>query len=144
MKTRIAYLSVLLAFVITLPLNANGKDELQKYFSETAKKVKATENTVEKRKILDESFQKMFNALNVVQNSVFVSEDDRLGIDKFKSSLKEKKDELAGTNGFERVPDNQLNSFADYVVQDSEQAAETITISIVTLLLILIVVILLF
>ena len=98
MKTRIAYLSVLLAFVITLPLNANGKDELQKYFSETAKKVKATENTVEKRKILDESFQKMFNALNVVQNSVFVSEDDRLGIDKFKSTKKKKKDEKIQKN----------------------------------------------
>jgi len=144
MKARIAFISIILAFVIVLPLNAGGKNELQKYFSETAKKVKATEKTVEKRKILDESFQKMFNALNVVQNSVFVSEDDRLGIDQFKSSIKEKQNELAGTNGFEQVPDNQLNSFADYVVQDSEQAAETITISVVTLLLILIVVILLF
>lgn len=144
MKARIVFISIILAFVIVLPLNAGGKNELQKYFSETAKKVKATEKTVEKRKILDESFQKMFNALNVVQNSVFVSEDDRLGIDQFKSSIKEKQNELAGTNGFEQVPDNQLNSFADYVVQDSEQAAETITISVVTLLLILIVVILLF
>lgn len=144
MKTRIAYLAVLLALIINLPINADGKDKLQKYFNETAKKVKATENSVEKRKILDESFQKMFNALNIVRNSVFVSEDDRLGIDKFKSNLKEKQDELAGTNGFERIPDNQLNSFADYVVQDSEQAVETITISVVTLLIILIVVILLF
>jgi hypothetical protein len=40
------------------------------------------------------------------------------------------------------VPDAQLNAFADYVVQDMEQARETVTISLVSLLLIILIAIL--
>jgi hypothetical protein len=138
MKAQIAFISVLLALVTVLPLNAGGKNELQKYFSDTSKKVKETNSPAEKRKILDESFKSMFDALNKVQGFIFVSKNDRLGIDKYKASLQEKQDELTGSNGFTRVSDDHLNSFSDYVVQDNEQAAEMITISVVTLLLIII------
>jgi hypothetical protein len=41
-----------------------------------------------------------------------------------------------------RVPDEQLNAFSDYVVQDMEQADQIITISLVTLLLIVILIVL--
>jgi len=143
MKTRIAFGFIVLMFVLTLPAYAGGKDELQKYFSNTASKVKATENASEKRKILNESFQSMSKALDKVQNSVLISKNDRIGIDHLKTSLQKKQDELAGSNGFVRVSDEQLNDFSDYVVQDMEQA-EMITISVVTLLLIILLVVILF
>jgi len=98
-------------------------------------KVKATENASEKREILNGSFQSMSKALDKVQNSGLISKDDRIGIELLKAALREKQNELAGINGYERVPDEQLNNFSNYVVQDMEQA-QMITISLVALLLI--------
>jgi hypothetical protein len=142
MKARIAFGSIVMMFVLALPANAGGKGDLQKYFSDAANKVKATDNPSEKRAILNESFQTMSKALDMVQSLPSISKDDRIGIDRFKAALQEKQDELAGRNGYVRVSDAQLNAFSDYVVQDVEQA-EMITISLVTLLLIIILVVLL-
>jgi len=142
MKTRIVLGSILMLFVLSLTTNANGKDILQKYFNDTAIKVKETENASEKRKILNESFQNMFDALDKVQSFSMISKEDRFGIDHLKATLQEKQDELTGSNGFDRVSDNQLNSFSDYVVQEIEQA-EVITISIIGLALIILLIVLL-
>jgi hypothetical protein len=143
MTARIAFGSIVMMFLLTLPANAGGKGELQKYFSNAASKVKATESASEKRTILNESFQTMSKALDVVQSSTSISKDDGIGIDLIKATLQEKQDELAGSNGYVRVPDEQLNAFSDYVVQDMEQADQIITISLVTLLLIIILIVLL-
>jgi hypothetical protein len=143
MTARIAFGSIVMIFILALPANAGDKGQLQKYFSDAAHKVKATENASEKRKILNESFQSMSKALDMVQRSALISKDDRVGIDRFKATVQEKQDELAGSNGYVRVSDEQLNAFSDYVVQDMEQADVIITISVVTLLLILILVVLL-
>lgn len=140
MKTQIAFISILLMFVLAPHANAGGNGELQKYFSTAAQKVKAAEDASEKRKILNESFQSMFNALDKVQSSGMISNDESDGIDQFKVALQEKQDELAGSNGYERVADTQLNAFANYVVQDMEQAS--ITISLVALVLIIILLVL--
>ena len=129
-------------FVLALPARAGGKEELQNYFSNTADKVKAAVDPSEKRAILDESFQTMSKALEIAQSSPLIANDDLIGIDRFRAALQEKQDELAGSNGFVRVSDDQFDAFSDYVVQDSEQAAEVITISLVTLLLIIILVVL--
>ena len=142
MKTRIFFGSLVLMLVLVLPLHANGKADLQKYFIDAASKVKATDNPSEKRAILNESFQRMSKALDIVQSLPTISNVDRDGIAHFKAALQEKQDELAGCNGFVRVSDAQLNAFSNYVVQEMEQA-EMITISVVTLLLIIILVILL-
>jgi hypothetical protein len=123
--------------------NAAGNDRIQKYFNDTACKVKATAEVSQKREILNKSLQTMSKALDEVQSSRLISKDDLAGINHFKAALQEKQDELTGSNGYERVSDAQLNAFSDYVVQDMEQAANTITISVVTLLLIIIIVILL-
>jgi len=143
MKTRIAIGTLALMVVLALSANAGGKGELQKYFNTAAAKVKAAENPSEKRTILNESFQRMSNALEIVQQSPIISTSDRVGIDRFKASLREKQDELAGINGFVRVSDQQLNSFSDYVVQDLEQADQIISLSLVSLLLIIILIVLL-
>lgn len=143
MFTRILFGFLVLLFVSALPGNAAGTDGIKKYFSDTASKVKATEDPLQKRQILDKSFRAMSKALDKVSGSPGVSQADRKGIERFHSDLKLKQDELAGVNGFPRVPDAQLNAFSDYVVQDMEQAQQTVTISVVTLLLIIIIVLLL-
>lgn len=122
--------------------NAGGKEDLQKYFNDAATRVKATSDPSEKREILSTSFDKMSKALDVVRNSSVVSDEEKKGIELFRTSIMEKQNELAGLNGFDRVPDAKLNAFADYVVQDTEQAAEYVTISVVTLLLIIILIVL--
>ncbi|MEO8166662.1 MAG: hypothetical protein ABI623_00355 [bacterium] len=121
---------------------AGGKEDLQKYFNDAATRVKATSDPSEKREILSTSFEKMSKALDVARNSSMVSEEEKAGIDLFRTSIVEKQHELIGQNGFDRVPDAKLDAFADYAVQDTEQAAEYVTISVVTLLLIIILIIL--
>lgn len=135
--------SIVMMCILAIPAYASSKGELQKYFSDTATKVKATENPSGKRTILDESFQDMSKALDMVRGSSSISSDEAAGIDRIKASLQEKQDELAGNNGYRRVPDEQLNAFSEYVVQDMEQADAIITISLVTLLLIAILIVLL-
>ncbi|MFZ2322858.1 MAG: hypothetical protein WAV89_04075 [Ignavibacteriaceae bacterium] len=142
MKSIIAFVSVIIMFVLVIPVNAGGKGELQKHFSNVANKVKATENVVEKRAILENSFKDMSEALNKVQNSFLISKEDKVGIDGLKSILKENQDELAGINGYERVPDSQLNNFSNYIVQSMAQADQMITISLVAALLIVILLVL--
>ncbi len=142
MKTQIAILSVFLIFVLAIPSNMFGQGQLQKYFSNTANKVKATENPVEKRQILKNSFQDMSKALDKIQNSGLISDNDRKELLQLSIALQDKQDELAGTNGYERVSDSQLNNFSNYVVQSMEQADQTITISLVAALLIVIILIL--
>ncbi len=142
MKTRKTFGFIVMMFVLALSANAEGKDGLQKYFNDAATKVKATNSASEKRAILNESFQTMMNALNIVHSSPLISKDDRAGLDHFKAALQEKQDELAGTNGYVRVADGQLNDFSNYVVQDMEQADQVITISVVTLLLIILLIVL--
>jgi len=146
MLTRTALRLTVMAFVMMFALvhvgNALGQDNLQKYFNDTACKVKATADPSQKRAILNDGLQNMSKALNRVESLRLVSKDDRAGIDRLKVTLQERQNELAGNNGYDRVPDGRLNAFSDFVVQDMEQADRTITISVVTLLLIIIIVIL--
>jgi len=138
MKAQIAFVSIFMMFVLAIPVNADAKDELKQYFNSIASKVKATENADEKRKILNESFQSLSNALDKVLSSGLLSADDLVGIESFKATLQEKQNELEGSNGYERVPDTQLNAFADYVVQDMEQASALWTILVVVLIVLLV------
>ncbi len=142
MTTRLAFGLVVMMSVLVLPAHAGGKTELQQYFSNAADKVKATEDPVAKRAILNESLQSMAKALDIVETSTPISDAEAAGLQRFRNSLQEKQDELAGRNGFAAVPDAQLNAFSQYVVQDMEQADQMVTISIVTLLLIVIILIL--
>ena len=84
----------------------------------------------------------MTRAIDTARSAPLTSEQDAANLDRVKATLQEKSDELAGINGFDRVPDDQLNAFSTYVVQDMEQADKTITISLVVALLIVIIIIL--
>jgi hypothetical protein len=143
MTARIAFGSIVIMSLLALPAFAGGKGDLQKYFSDAATKAQATANPAEKRQILNESFQTIFTALDMAKNLPFISKDDVAGINRFKAMLQEKRDELAGNNGYVRVADQQLNAFSNYIVQDMEQADEVITISLVTLVIIILIIVLL-
>ena len=143
MNARTGFGCIVMMLVLAIPAQAGGKGQLQKYFSDAANKVKATENVVEKRAILNETFESMSGVLDRVQAMPSISQADHDGIDRLRATVQEKQDELAGVNGFERVADGQLNAFAQYVVQDMEQAEPVLTISLVSLLLIIILIVLL-
>ena len=77
-------------------------------------------------------------SLDEVKHTPFLSDNDVESMDSFKKQVELKYNELNGFNGFQKVNDNNLNNFADYSVQDLEQSAEYVTISILTLVLIII------
>ena len=143
MKTRNAFVSLVMLLFFVLPAHAVGKGELQQYFKETAQKVKATDVVAEKRAILTGSLNTMSRVLAILQQTPSVSPTDAVGIERLKANLRDKQNELSGEHGFVPVPDVRLNAFADYIVQDLEQADQVITISLVTLLVGIIILILL-
>jgi hypothetical protein len=142
MQARTVLGVIVMMLVLVQAGTAGGKGDIQKYFSDTAVKVKATDNPTQKRDILDKSLQNMSRALDKVESLGLVSKEDRAGLNRFKTALQAKQNELKGIDGYERVAHVQLNAYADYVVQDMEQAAETVTISLVAALLIIIILIL--
>lgn len=129
-------------FALTQAVSAGGAGDIGSHFNNTALEVKATDNPAQKRDILRNSLETMTKALDRIENFNLVSVEDRAGAKLLRATLQEKQDELGGMNGFERVADTQLNSFADYVVQDMQQADQYVTISLVAVLLIVILLVL--
>lgn len=142
MFTRIALSLIVVMVALGYAGTALAQDKVHNYFNDTAIKVKATESPAQKREILSKNLDDMIKALDVAKGAALTSEQDDLKLDHVKMTLQEKRDELAGLNGFDRVPDDQLNAFSTYIVQDMEQADKTITISVVVALLIIIIIIL--
>jgi hypothetical protein len=139
---------------ITLPLivvigalgwagTAMGQDRVHNYLNDTALQVQATTSPAQKREILSKNLGEMTRMIDTVMGAPLTTDQDRTNLDRLKATLQDKSDELAGINGFDRVPDDQLNAFSTYVVQDMEQADRTINISLVAALLIIIIIILL-
>jgi cell division protein FtsX len=134
---------IVTTFLLVHVGHAQAQEGLQTYFSEVASQVKAMDDPAEKRELTAKSLRTMAEAVDRVQRSRMISKEDRARLEQLKVTVQDKQDELAGLNGFQRVPDGQLNAFVDYVVQDMEQAERTITISLVAALLIIIILILL-
>ena len=121
---------------------APAQDRIHAFLNDTALQVQASESPTQKREILNRRLGAMIQAIDTVQRSALVSKQDEVGLTRLEANLREKTAELAGTDGFDPVPDDQLNAFATYAVQDTEQADQTLHISLVTLLLIIIIIIL--
>lgn len=121
--------------------SAYAQDELHGYFVDVAVEAKAAETPEAKRDILNRGLTRMNQALTQVQKSPAINAEDVDGIRQLQSGVQDKIDELNGVGGFERIADSQLDAFADYMVQDIEQA-QRVTISLVALLLIIIIVVL--
>jgi len=121
---------------------AMSQDKVHNYLNDTSLKVKAATSPERKREILSNSLAEMTRAIDTVKGAPLATDQDRANLDRLQVTLQEKSDELIGANGFDRVPDDQLNAFSTYVVQDMEQADKTITVSLVVALLIIIIIIL--
>ena len=142
MLKRTALRVIIMMCVLVSAGIAVAQDNVQNYFSDAAREVKGAADPAQKRDILNAKLEAMSTALDRVGSSPLVSQADRAGMARLAAALQEKRDELAGANGYVRVPDGELNAFSDYVVQDMEQADRTITIGVVTALLIVIIIIL--
>ena len=133
----------LLSVVGTAHADVNPRKKLKQHVRSMVQEVKAAPTAEQKRALLDEKLRGMIDALNHAESIADLSPSDQDGIDALRTRLQEKIDELHGQNGYEAVPASQLNSFADYVQQDFEQADRTLTISLTTALLVLILLVLL-
>lgn len=134
--------ALLVLGLLAFPAQAQQTNQIKKYLGETVASVRATPDPVQKREILDHSLGALSKAVDRIETAGLVPTDEQAGMRAFASTLQDKRDELAGVNGFTRVPDSQLDSYSTYVMQDVEQAAETVTISLVAALLIIIILIL--
>jgi DNA phosphorothioation-dependent restriction protein DptG len=135
----------LLSFLFIQLVKADDvKAEFQKMWNDVVMAVKEAETPIEKREILNNFFDDMMEALTTAENSQLLNDEDLKGIDYLQKKITEQKNELNGLNGFEKVGDGQLNDFADYTLQEIEQADTVLTISLTTLLLIIILAILIF
>jgi hypothetical protein len=121
---------------------AMSQDKIHNYLNDTSLKVKAATSPEQKREILATNLGQLARAINTVKGAPLTTDQDRVNLSRLQATLQEKSDELIGANGFDRVPDNQLNAFSTYVVQDMEQADRTITVSLVVVLLVVIILIL--
>ena len=138
-------LTVILSFFLFQTSKADDlKKELQKYINEIITEVKEAETPDEKREILNDLFEDLQSSFSAGKNSPYVPEEDHNGIDILETKMRDRQNELNGLDGFEKVPDNKLNEFATFTLQDIEQADTVITISLTTLLLIIILAILIF
>ena len=138
-------LTVILSFFLLQTSKADDlKKELQKYINEIITEVKEAETPDEKREILNDLFEDLQSSFSAAKNSPYVPEEDHKGIDILETKMRDRHNELNGLDGFEKVPDNKLNEFATFTLQDIEQADTVITISLTTLLLIIILAILIF
>lgn len=145
MKKLIISFLFLLFTATVVPLQAqssNAHDKLKSEINNMVESVEEAETAVEKREILNTSFDKLITTFNRVQSMDRVPEADKEALADFKNSIQEKKNELNGTNGYEKVPDSELNDFAQFVQQDFEQADRFITISVTTALLIVLILLL--
>lgn len=136
-------------FMVVLAITAFGRagaarsqDVIHNHLNEIAVKAKATDDPAQKRAILSEGIDRLAGAVHTAKGSPILSPEDAADLSRMEATLRDKSDELGGRNGFDRVPDDQLNAFSNYVVQDMQQARSTVTIGIVTLLLIIIIIIL--
>ena len=142
-KLKIVLFSLLTVFLAGSAFaGSDTQKELKDYFNKVNQKVKQTDDPAQKRAILNDSFDDLLTAFNRA-GQMPLSQKDREGINYFKQKVLEKKNELNGMNGYDKVADASLNQFANYSMQQFEQSAEYVTISVITLVLIIILVALL-
>lgn len=125
-----------------IPDRDEALDMFKSYVNNMVHKVEKAEAPELKRKIMNDSFDKIILALDEAVSMGVVSAKDQQAVATLRKSIQEKKNELRGIKGFKRVADNKLNNFANYVQQDLEQA-DTVTFTISATLLVLIIILLL-
>ena len=121
--------------VLMAKANSSSLDERFKVSLNTViQNVRETEDPVAKREMLGDFLARMDRGIGMAK--VAVSEKDGQALSVLQLKLKTDYAELGG-HGTVKVPDADLNRFANYVQQDVEQAAGGIYISVGGLIIIL-------
>lgn len=141
-------LAAVCCVLIALPALAQdgatkAENKLKDYFSDAALRVKKEHDPAQKREILNRSLDKVLKAVDRIEKMPAFSSVDLQAVREIRSRAKDRSDELNGLNNYQPISDAQLNQFADYVVQDMEQAKSVTIITTTTVLLIIILVLLL-
>lgn len=121
---RIVTFSLILLFGAILDISAQqaqAETIFKNHINGVVQKVKKTDDPQAKRRLLNTSFNKLLKTLHKVESKT-LSPQEKQALVAFQQNITDKKSELNGVAGFERVPDDQLNNFADFVQQDFEQA----------------------
>lgn len=149
MKTKMIKL-VFCSFALSLAIqvNANAQSNslttiIKQHFNETVQNVKSTDDTDQKRVHLNNSFTDILSAIDRLEKSSSLDEEDAKQLESLKSSISDKMNQLNGLDGYDEIQDEDLDDFTDYSQQDMEQASRNITISLTTALLIVIILLLL-
>ncbi|MEX2586062.1 MAG: hypothetical protein WD315_06665 [Balneolaceae bacterium] len=138
--------SVILFFAVhtvSVAQSVNITETFKESFNETVLKVHDAENEIEKRSILNDSFDKMILAIGRIESLTTLDKTEHSQLISFKNEITEKQNELNGLKGFRRIEGEDLDDFTDYSQQYFEQAERTVTIGLTAALLILLILILL-
>lgn len=122
---------------------AQDRSEIHKRLAEVTQQVKQIQDPAQKRAVLDQTFQQLSEIVESASKAPVANTTDQAALQLLARNIQEKRNELNGTNGFDRVKDTQLNNFADYSIQDLEQADQWVYISTGTIILIILLVLLL-
>jgi len=122
--------------------NAFSEGAIQKYLNDAAKQAATQHEPAQKRAVLDDQYRRLQEGMTVLSTVPAIPQSDRLALKHDAARLGDLRDELSGRNGFVRVGDRDIDRFAQFAVEQMEQADTVIVISGVTLLLLLILIVL--
>lgn len=144
-RVALPVLAAVLLLATAAPAHAGPEplDRIKTYVNDVVTRAKAADDPAVKRQRLYDGLDDLVTALDRVEQTSGLSQQDREGIAALRAKVAEKQHELRGTHGYEQVPDRQLDDFADYVQQDMEVADRSLTIGVTTALLIVIILLLL-
>ncbi|REL32888.1 hypothetical protein DYD21_13785 [Rhodohalobacter sp. SW132] len=135
--TILASLLMVCAFqTASLAQTSNISETFKKHFNETVQVVHGTEDTAEKRAVLNESFNKIITVIDRIESRVSLTDDEIASLESYKLGITEKVNELNGLDGFDEIADEDLDDFSSFSQEYIEQANRTITIGVGTALLI--------
>ncbi|HEX9007125.1 MAG TPA: hypothetical protein VF889_07515 [Bacteroidota bacterium] len=141
MRRRTMWLCCML--LLAVPLFAQNGEVLRQRFSELVLSAKDEPTPQAKRERIENVLQRMSEAVAVAEQSPAATNHDKASLEAFRHAVNEKQDQLQGRNGYTRVQDKDLNAFAEYTVQDFEQAGEWVYISTLGLVLLVVLLVLL-
>ena len=134
---------MILVFAFATLATAQDRSEIHKRLAEVAQHVKQVKDPAAKRALLDDTFRQLTDVVNQASQGPLATASDQAALKVLGRNIQDKRDELNGKNGFRRVDDARLNSFADYSMQDLEQADQWVYISTGTIILIVLLILLL-
>lgn len=136
------FLLVLVQPLFAVTDQAVLEDRFKRSITQIRTQVRGIEDPEQKRQVLDRTLRKVLRQLERAEKRDSLTPEERAKVVSLKRSFQDKYDELNGLNGFQRVPDQELDRFADYVLQDVEQAQSYVTLSLGALIIIILLIIL--